>query len=101
MRKRYYVTLGAATTAGGKLVSASHVDTIDGAGVALAGDRIECPACGTEGLVQPDGRRLPESSEGRALALDGDLCACACHPPPRLLASQRFAFQWLGSIAAE
>jgi len=95
MIERYYITLGAGTTAGGKVISSSHLDTIDGAGVALEGDRVACPACNTEGVIALDGPRLSERFDGRQVALGDDLCLCGCSPPPRLVASQDFACQVL------
>lgn len=93
MLKRYYITLGAGTTAGGKVISASHIDTIDGAGVALEGDRVQCPSCNSEGVIALDGPRLSERYDGREAALGDDLCMCGCSPPPRLVANQDFACQ--------
>lgn len=93
MIKRYYITLGAGTTAGGKVISASHIDTIAGAGVALEGDRVQCPSCNSEGTIALDGPRLSERYDGREAALGDDLCICGCSPPPRLVASQDFACQ--------
>lgn len=97
MIKRYTITLGAGTTAGGKVISASHLDTIDGVGVALEGDRVQCPGCGSEGVIALDGPRLPERYEGREVALGDDLCLCGCSPPPRLVAIQTLACQVLSA----
>ncbi|MCD2515813.1 PAAR domain-containing protein [Massilia sp. G4R7] len=93
MIKRYYITLGADTTAGGKVVSSSHFDTIDGVGIALEGDRVACPNCRSEGVIALDGPRLSERCDGREVALGDDLCLCKCSPPPRLVASQSIACQ--------
>ncbi len=95
MIKRYYITLGAGTSAGGKVISSSHLDSIDGVGIALEGDRVECPACHSEGTIALDGPRLNESFDGRQVALGDDLCLCRCNPPPRLVAIQRLACQAL------
>lgn len=97
MIKRYYITLGAGTTAGGKVISASQLDTIDGIGVALEGDRVQCPGCDSEGVIALDGPRLRERYDGREVALGDDLCLCGCSPPPRLVASQSFACQVLSA----
>ena len=97
MIKRYYITLGAGTTAGGKVISASHLDTIDGIGVALEGDKVQCPGCDSEGVIALDGPRLRERYEEREVALGDDLCLCGCSPPPRLVASQTFACQVLSA----
>lgn len=95
MIKRYYITLGAGTTAGGKVVSSSHLDTIDGIGIALEGDKVACPNCRSEGVIALDGPRLSERCDGREVALGGDLCLCGCTPPPRLVAIQDIAGQLL------
>lgn len=97
MIKRYYITLGAGTSAGGKVISSSHLDSIDGAGLALEGDRVECPACHSEGVIALDGPRLRESLDGREVALGDDLCLCRCSPPPRLVATQSVACQVLSA----
>lgn len=93
MITRYVITLGAPTTAGGKVTSADHFDMIDGVPVAVEGDTCWCPACDSEGLIRPDGPRLSDTFDGREIALQDDLCICQCLPPPRLLAAQTFMWQ--------
>ena len=93
MIDRYFITLGAPTTAGGKVTSGSRFRTIDGMPAAVVGDTCWCPACLTEGVIVPDGPRLDESVDGRQAALHDDLCACRCRPRPRLVAAQRLACQ--------
>ncbi len=100
MIRRYYITLGARTTAGGTVISASHGDSIDGGAMALEGDKVECPACGSEGVIALDGPRLREMLNGREAALGDDLCLCGCSPPPRLVASQAIACQLLDAAAS-
>ena len=85
---RYLITAGASTTAGGKVVSGSSTQTINGARVACAGDPVSCPTCHATGVIEPDGPRLGDRFEGREVALGDDLCRCRCDPPPRLVASQ-------------
>lgn len=55
--KRYHITLGASTTAGGKVITASSCCSIDGVKVALEGDKIICPACKSQGSI-----RIPAAS---------------------------------------
>lgn len=86
--RRYTVTLGSPTTAGGRVTSAGSDSLIDGAPVALEGDSVACPACGSAGRILCVGPRIPETWNGRHVALENDLCTCRCTPPPRLLASQ-------------
>ncbi|QNA88131.1 PAAR domain-containing protein [Massilia sp. Dwa41.01b] len=88
MPDRFYMTLGATTTAGGEVTSASSLTAIDGAAIALEGDTVSCPRCLSDGVIAPDGPRLDVAHEGRQYALDGDLCLCKCNPPPRLVAVQ-------------
>lgn len=97
MLNRYFITLGAPTTAGGKVTSAHHFDTIDGVPIALEGDTCWCAACLSEGIIRPDGPRLSDTFEGRELALADDLCICKCSPPPRLVAAQTFMYQVIDS----
>jgi uncharacterized Zn-binding protein involved in type VI secretion len=93
MLTRYLITLGATTTAGGKVTSGSALMSIGEAAVALEGDTIWCPACNTEGVIGLDGPRLLRTVDGREEALGGDLCLCECSPPPRLIAAQSLAWQ--------
>ena len=93
MLTRYLITIGAATTAGGKVTSGSAFLSINDAAVALEGDTVWCPACASEGVIALDGPRLSSTFEDREEALDGDLCLCKCSPPPRLVASQSFECQ--------
>jgi uncharacterized Zn-binding protein involved in type VI secretion len=88
MLRRYHITLGATTTAGGKVSTASSLLSIDGARMALDGDTISCPACGADGIIETVGPRLPESFNGRPVALSEDLCRCKCSPPPTLVGIQ-------------
>jgi uncharacterized Zn-binding protein involved in type VI secretion len=99
MRKRCYITLGAATDAGGKVVTASSSVTLDGVRRALEGDLVDCPNCGGEGRIACDGARLACSEDGRRPALEDDVCLCGCSPAPRLLASQQRYRQWLAEPA--
>ena len=105
MVDRYFITLGAPTTSGGKVTSGSRFRTIDGIPVAGLGDTCWCPACLSEGVIAPDGPRLDDAIDGRQAALHDDLCVCKCSPPPRLVAAQTFVCQsidsdWYASQAA-
>jgi uncharacterized Zn-binding protein involved in type VI secretion len=93
MINRYYITLGAKTTAGGEVTSANHFDTINGVPAALERDNCWCPKCNSVGVIMPDGPRISETFNGREAALSDDLCICKCSPPPRLVAVQDFAYQ--------
>lgn len=93
MAQRFYITLGATTSAGGTVVSAASLMALDGVPVALEGDAVACPACNGAGLIAADGPRLPARDAGRLYALSGDLCLCGCEPPPRLVAAQALSGQ--------
>ena len=93
MLTRYHITLGAPTSAGGKVVTASSFRSINGIQAALEGDKITCAACKAEGVIMLDGPRLSETYCGLQHALNDDLCLCGCTPPPRLIATQRLVCQ--------
>lgn len=97
MRKRYLITLGATTTANGKVTSASSMRRIGGVAVALEGDKVHCPACGKDGVIRLDGPRLKERWNGKLVALEDDLCVCGCHTPPKLVAIQHTVWQDVSS----
>lgn len=86
--ERYHITLGASTTAGGKVTSAASSRSLNGAKIAYVGDSVSCPRCNAEGVIEPDGPRISESLNGRQVALSDDICRCKCNPPPRLIANQ-------------
>ncbi len=96
---RYHITLGASTSAGGKVISATSCCSIDGVIVALEGDAIFCPACKSPGKIKIFGPRIPESWNGKQVALQDDLCLCKCASPPRLIANQRHKYQVVGGAA--
>lgn len=86
--RRYFITLGAPTSVGGKVVSAGSEARIDGAAIALEGDLVTCPVCNTTGKIRCVGPRIPETWNGRNVALENDLCICRCDTTPRLMTSQ-------------
>lgn len=93
MITRYHVTLGAKTTAGGRVVSASSARSIEGVKVAVEDDKITCPKCKSMGVIKPDGPRLRETCDGKQVALQDDLCVCKCARPPRLITTQALVRQ--------
>lgn len=86
--RRYFITLGAPTSAGGKVISASSEALIDGVAIALEGDLVNCPVCNSTGKIRCVGPRIPETWNGRNVALENDLCGCRCEVAPRLMTSQ-------------
>jgi uncharacterized Zn-binding protein involved in type VI secretion len=93
LMRRYTITLGAATTSGGKVMSASAEGRIDGVPIALEGDLVTCPVCNTAGKIACVGPRIPESWHGKNVALENDLCVCRCAVPPKLLPNQTLRSQ--------
>ncbi len=101
---RYRITLGASTTAGGKVITATSNRSINGVKVAYARDSVYCPACNSEGIIEPNGPRLSDVFNGRQVALSDDICRCKCNPPPRLISNHTFSKQiidedWVASRA--
>ena len=94
--KRYHITEGAKTSAGGKVINATSGISIDGISGALEGDAIYCPACKSVGKIMSVGPRVPETWNGKPVALSDDLCICGCSSPPKLLPSQTRKYQSVG-----
>jgi uncharacterized Zn-binding protein involved in type VI secretion len=82
------ITLGAPSTSGGKVISASSDGKIDGVPIALEGDLVTCPRCKTAGKILCVGPRIPETWNGKNVALENDLCICRCPVAPKLLPNQ-------------
>ncbi len=95
--KRHYITLGATTTAGGIVTTASSACTIEETQMALEGDAIECTSCQATGTILCIGPRISETWSGKQAALENDLCMCKCTPPPRLLGCQTLRYQQIDS----
>lgn len=100
-QKRYYIRAAAKTTAGGTVRAPNTRFTMNGAPVACEGDPVDSPACGTEGVIKCVMPRLPDSLDGKEVALSDDLCICSCTPPPKLISDQEFDFQWVDTPADE
>jgi uncharacterized Zn-binding protein involved in type VI secretion len=95
MLKRYSIRLGAKTTAGGVVKTASSNATLNGVLLAVDGDLIDCPACASEGVIHCVRPRISDTYNGKELALSDDLCICRCSPSPKLIADQDVDFQFL------
>jgi uncharacterized Zn-binding protein involved in type VI secretion len=98
--KRHTITEGAKTTAGGTVIAASSNGSINGARIALENDPIYCKACKSAGHILCVGPRLPETWDGKQVALENDLCVCGCAPPPKLIANQTMRYQTIGDAMA-
>lgn len=88
MFKRYLILLGAKTTAGGTVKTATSFMSLNRVPYALEGDLIDCPACGRQGGIKCVPPRQHAEYNGKQYALEHDLCMCGCSPPPRLIANQ-------------
>jgi uncharacterized Zn-binding protein involved in type VI secretion len=97
--KRHHITLGASTTTGGKVITASGIMRIHNLSIALDGDTIACLACKSIGRIVCIGPRNTETINGKAVALEKDLCVCKCRIPPRLIANQTLRYQALEGSA--
>jgi uncharacterized Zn-binding protein involved in type VI secretion len=95
--KRFYLTLGAKSTAGGVVTTATSPCTVNGVKVALEGDKVRCGGCKTEGTIRATWPRVSERWNGKQVALHNDICVCKCDPPPRLVASQKHTGQTISS----
>jgi uncharacterized Zn-binding protein involved in type VI secretion len=101
MLKRYLILLGAQTTAGGTVKTATSFMSYNGLPYALEGDLVDCPACGQQGSIECVAPRLAARYNGKQYALEHDLCVCGCSPPPRLIANQQHHCQVLDDTASD
>lgn len=74
---------------------------LDGLPLACEGDPIDCPACGTEGVIQCVTPRNLQQLNGKDIALSDDLCMCNCSPPPKLIPEQTVTCQLLALVSDE
>ncbi len=87
--KRYVIKVGDETTSGSIVAAGEATAAHHGGSIACEGAPLtRCPKCNYEGFIVAAGPRLPQSIEGRQIALENDLGMCQCRPPPRLIASQ-------------
>jgi uncharacterized Zn-binding protein involved in type VI secretion len=101
IQKRYHIRAGAKTTAGGTVRASATWYTVDGIPLAREGDPVDCPACGTEGVIQCVQPRMPNHLDGKEFALSDDLCICGCSPAPKLMAEQTVKYQLLALVPDE
>lgn len=99
--KRYHIRLGAKTTAGGIVKTASTRHFLNGSPLAVERDLIDCPACGSEGVIEVVPPRLRDTYNGKEFALSDDLCICKCSPPPKLVADQHMRYQMMAVASVE
>ncbi|MBP0629588.1 MULTISPECIES: PAAR domain-containing protein [unclassified Cupriavidus] len=93
MARRYDITKGDLTTAGGVVAGGDGSDLLAGREQAYEGDPVWCPVCKTMGRIVCTGPRLSmQGPDGREAALSDDLCVCRCHPSPRLVPTQHTSY---------
>ena len=90
---RRFVRKGDKTDRNGVVKDGIGNSSLQGEPLAYLGGLVECPACGTEGVIISDGSPRTMTVMGKQVALENDLCQCKCDPLPKLIASQT-----LGSI---
>lgn len=91
--RRYHITVGARTTAGGTVRTGHGLVEIDGKLLSVEGDQVHCPTCNSTGVVVCTWPRLDQTLMGKLPALENDICRCQCTPPPRLLPIQNISWQ--------
>uniref|UniRef100_UPI0036D34CCF PAAR domain-containing protein n=2 Tax=Streptomyces TaxID=1883 RepID=UPI0036D34CCF len=89
MRERALIYQHDRTTANGVVLDGLDDVELDDRKLSHVGARVQCPACNTIGRIEPVGERSDHELSDKQPALEDDLCRCACHPSPRLIASQR------------
>jgi uncharacterized Zn-binding protein involved in type VI secretion len=92
---RRFIRKGDKTDCAGVVEDGIENSSFQGQQLAYLGGRVQCPACGTEGVIISDGSPRTMTVRGKQVALENDLCQCKCNPLPKLVASQT-----LGSITA-
>ena len=85
--QRSYLKLGDKSSAGGTVIEGIPFFTDNGKEVTFVGATVVCPACKASGPIVARGPRWPGEIFGKRAALEGDVCACKCSPPPVMLAS--------------
>jgi uncharacterized Zn-binding protein involved in type VI secretion len=90
---RKFIRKGDKTDRSGIVMDGITQSLFQGKPLAYLGASVQCPACGTQGIIISDGSPRTMTVMGKQVALENDLCQCKCDPLPKLLASQA-----LGSI---
>lgn len=92
---RRFILKGDKTDRNGVVVDGIAGSLFQDRPLAYLGAPVQCPACGTEGVIISDGSPRTMTVMDKTVALENDLCQCKCEPLPKLVASQA-----LGSINA-
>lgn len=91
--QRSYLKVGDKSSAGGTVIEGIPGATYDGVELTFLGAKVQCPACKSTGVIAARGPRWPGSMMGKDRALENDICACKCSPPPTMIASQTVMFE--------
>lgn len=91
--QRSYLKVGDKSSAGGVVIEGIPGATHDGVELTFLGAKVQCPACKSTGVIAARGPRWPGSMMGKDRALENDICACKCSPPPTMIASQSVLFE--------
>lgn len=95
--RRYYLKEGDQSSADGVVLEGEETCTHYGTAMTYLGAKVYCRTCKTVGFIVGKGPRLPDTMMDKEMALDGDICACKCDPPPVMIASQSDSFQDIDS----
>jgi len=90
---RRFIRKGDKTDRSGVVTDGIAQSMFQGEPLAYLGAPVQCPACGTQGVIISDGSPRTMTVMSKQVALENDLCQCKCDPLPKLIASQA-----LGSI---
>ncbi|QBR00092.1 PAAR domain-containing protein [Paraburkholderia pallida] len=91
---RRFIRKGDKTDRDGVVVEGIGDASFQGQPLAFLGASVQCPACGTTGVIISDGSPRSMTVMGKTVALENDLCQCLCEPLPKLVATQT-----LGSLS--
>ncbi|RDU98919.1 PAAR domain-containing protein [Trinickia dinghuensis] len=91
--KRSHLMVGDKSSAGGTVVEGIPLATHKDTELTFVGAQVSCPACKSVGRIVAQGPRWPGLMMGKQRALEGDICACKCEPPPVMRASQSDMFE--------
>jgi uncharacterized Zn-binding protein involved in type VI secretion len=90
---RRFIRKGDKTGRNGLVTDGIGNSSLQGQPLAYLGASVQCPACGTQGIIVSDGSPRTMTVMNKQIALENDLCQCKCDPLPKVVASQA-----LGSI---
>ncbi|MFM0371075.1 PAAR domain-containing protein [Paraburkholderia aspalathi] len=86
--ERRFIIQGDITDRSGVVMDGISGSSLDGERRAYIGGIVKCYSCDKESVIVTDGSPHTVSVMGKQVALENDLCQCACDPLPKLIASQ-------------